>query len=283
MATDGYVTLSRNNGGTTTWLEQTHAVISAGTEYELKLVVTGSNPVRLEVWLNGVLKISYTDSSASRLTTGTPGIRCQQSGVKYNSFSAGTAQALAAVPGLWVEDTFPTPGTSMVGTAGLKWISEWGTITGDGVFASTSGTAMNYSMPVVNLGTNNYAVQADVRVPAASTWGGVYARASDPADGANNNYAAQLSTTRIELMRYNNYTYTWLASYNATFNTGTNYNVKLAVTGSNPVQLTVYLNGSPVITYNDSSASRITTGDVGIVTKGNSSGVKWDYFKVEAL
>ena len=44
--------------------------ITANTLYTLKLVATGTNPVHLEVWLNGVKKIDYNDSSANRITVG---------------------------------------------------------------------------------------------------------------------------------------------------------------------------------------------------------------------
>jgi hypothetical protein len=50
-------------------------------------VATGSSPVHLEVWLDGTRRISYDDSSSSRITGGIPGMENYNAGVKYDSFA----------------------------------------------------------------------------------------------------------------------------------------------------------------------------------------------------
>lgn len=86
LATDGHVNLYRRNAYTWTLLAASAVAITAGVQYTVKLVVRGSNPVHLEVWLNGAQRINFDDSSAGRITAGPPGIENYDSGVKYNSF-----------------------------------------------------------------------------------------------------------------------------------------------------------------------------------------------------
>ncbi len=61
--------------------------IIANQAYTLKLTVTGSNPVNLEVSLNGSLLLSFSDASASRILSGVPGIENDDSGVRYDRFT----------------------------------------------------------------------------------------------------------------------------------------------------------------------------------------------------
>src|SRR5439155_7063026 len=57
ISTDGGVYLYRRNNWNWTALATTAAGIASNTRYTLKLLVKGSNPVHLEVWLNGSLQI----------------------------------------------------------------------------------------------------------------------------------------------------------------------------------------------------------------------------------
>jgi len=82
----GSVNLYRRNEWNWTQLGTAGVPIAAGTKYALKLVATGSSPVHLEVWLNGVRQIVADDTTASRLTTGVPAIQNYDANVKYDSF-----------------------------------------------------------------------------------------------------------------------------------------------------------------------------------------------------
>jgi outer membrane protein assembly factor BamB len=93
ISTQGQVNLYRRNSWSWTLLASAPASISAGTEYSLELDVSGSSPVQLAVSLNGAQAISVADSSASRITSGVPGIENYDANVKYDSFvvtGAGT-------------------------------------------------------------------------------------------------------------------------------------------------------------------------------------------------
>ena len=68
------------------------AGIVANTTYTLKLLVKGSNPVHLEVCLNGALQIEFDDSSASRIASGLPGIENYDANVRYSLFAVYPAR-----------------------------------------------------------------------------------------------------------------------------------------------------------------------------------------------
>jgi hypothetical protein len=87
ISTDGSVYLYRRNDWNWTQLAATASGVVANTSYNLKLVVSGSSPVHLEVWLNGVQKIVFDDSAASQITTGIPGIENYDTNVKYDNFT----------------------------------------------------------------------------------------------------------------------------------------------------------------------------------------------------
>src|SRR5579864_2561241 len=91
IATDGHVNLYRRNAWNWTLLSSVATTITAGTSYNLKLITTGSSPVHLEVWLNGVQKIVFNDSSTSQITTGSVGMINYDTSVKYDNFTV-TAQ-----------------------------------------------------------------------------------------------------------------------------------------------------------------------------------------------
>jgi hypothetical protein len=91
IATDGHVNLYRRNAWNWTLLSSVATTITAGTSYNLKLITTGSSPVHLEVWLNGVQKIVFNDSSTSQIATGSVGMINYDTSVKYDNFTV-TAQ-----------------------------------------------------------------------------------------------------------------------------------------------------------------------------------------------
>ena len=90
IATDGNIYLYRRNEWNWTLLASTAGGIVANTSYNLKLVVTGSSPVHLEVWLNGVQKIVFNDSSASQITGGVAGMENYDPNVKYDNFTVNS-------------------------------------------------------------------------------------------------------------------------------------------------------------------------------------------------
>jgi len=271
LATDGHVNLYRRNAWNWTLLSSVATTITAGTSYNLKLITTGSNPVHLEVWLNGVQKIVFDDSSASRITSGAVGMMNYDTSVKYDNFTV-------TAPVLFSDNFNRTTGL------GANWSVFAGSFTTDGSMAvagtMTSSGSGNWAKVVPDLNTNNYAVSADMIVPAGSLDSGLVARSNDSVNFDATLYSAQIATDgHVNLYRRNAWNWTLLSSVATTITAGTSYNVKLIVTGSSPVHLEVWLNGVQKIVFNDSSTSQIATGVPGI--QNYDTNVKYDNFTVQ--
>lgn len=369
IATDGTVNLYRRNAGTWTQLKNANGGIVANQAYTLKLKVAGSNPVNLEVSLNGSLLYSYQDSAANRILSGVPGIENYNSGVKYDRFtvSSGTASAnepptvlfsakpatgaaplavhfdaSGSIPGsarfqsfFWefgdgatqtssassdspefyfADHTYSAAGTYTVtltitdadgakGSAqttitatssgsvvlfddpfsrttglGSNWSVSVGSFTTDGNFAIGQGV-QNWAAITPPLKTNDYTVESVLIIPAGSLYSGIVARGKAASDFYSDLYAAQIATQgSVNLYRRNAGTWTLLKSASAAIAAGQPYTLKLKVAGSNPVNLEVSLNGSLLMTYADSAASRILSGIPGI--QNYNTGVKYDRFTV---
>lgn len=361
IATNGSVNLYRRNAGSWTRLKSTQAGIVAGTAYTLKLKVAGSNPVTLEVSLNGNSLFTYQDSSASRILSGAPGIQNYNPNVKYDRFaifsntaavnqppvakiftdvtsglaplavhfdgstsfdpdgsiasylwnfgdgSAGTTsimshtyhQAGTYTASLTVTDndgatgaaqvmiTVTAPGTSTLfnddfnraGGLGSNWQVYFGSFTTDGNNAVSQDTVANWAAIAPSLNTSDYSVEAALTIPAGSLYSGIVARGNPATGFLKDLYAAQIATNgTVNLYRRNAGTWTQLKSTSAGVAAGTYYTLKLKVSGTNPVNLEVSLNGSVLFTFSDVSASRILSGLPGI--QNYNSGVKYDRFTV---
>jgi Bacterial Ig domain len=166
---------------------------------------------------------------------------------------------------------------------GANWSMFAGSYTTNGTQAvsgtmTSSGTG-NWAKLVPALGTSNYAVSADIIVPAGSLDSGLVARSNDSVNFDSTLYSAQIATDgHIYLYRRNAWNWTLLSSVATTITAGTSYNLKLITTGSSPVHLEVWLNGVQKIVFDDSSTSHITSGVVGMVNY--DTGVKYDNFTV---
>ena len=187
--------------------------------------------------------------------------------------------AFTVQPALFADDFNRTTGL------GANWSIQHGSFSTDGNFAvagtmTGSGTG-NWASVVPAMNTNNYSVAADMVVPSGSLYSGVVARSSDSANFDRNLYAAQIATDgSIHLYRRNDWAWTQLTSAAAGIVANTSYNVRLVVSGANPVHLEVWLNGVQKIVFDDSSASQITTGIPGI--ENYDTNVKYDNFTVTA-
>ncbi|NKE70793.1 beta-propeller fold lactonase family protein [Candidatus Manganitrophus noduliformans] len=87
LSTTGTVNLYRRNGGAWTLLRSAAAGIVADRAYTLGLKVAGGSPVDLTVFLDGASLFTFSDSAASRITSGVPGIINYNAGVRYDRFT----------------------------------------------------------------------------------------------------------------------------------------------------------------------------------------------------
>ena len=273
IATDGTVNLYRRNSWAWTQLASAPAGIVAGTNYTLKLVTMGNNPVHLEAWVNGTRYLSYDDNSASRVFSGVPGVQNYDGSVRYNSFEVDPV----TTP-LFSDDFNRTTGL------GSNWSIPYGGFTTDGANAvsgamTSTGTG-NWAGVVPAIGTNDYAVVANLTIPSGSLYSGVIARGSG-GDFTSDGYAAQISTDgTVNLYRRNSWGWTALASAPAGIVAGTNYPLKLVTMGNNPVHLEAWVNGTRYLSYDDSSASRVLSGVPGMENYDGS--VRYNSFAVYA-
>lgn len=164
---------------------------------------------------------------------------------------------------------------------GIDWRVYYGTFNTDGdsaVSAQTSGGA--WAGANQSLETDDYAVESLIAAPAGTANLGIVAR-GNPADVSTDGYVAQLALTNntIRLYRRKASSWTLLQSVAAPGGLvgGQFYSLKLRVEGTNPVYVNVYFQGSSVISYTDTSTSRILSGIPGIVNY--NPGVKYDNFR----
>lgn len=272
----GTVDLWRVQAGLATKIGSASRAVVYNTYYRLRLLVQGTQ-----------LSVYFANESS-------PAISVSDSGVTSGNYGglhgfAGAAYAvwwdnfkIVAAPGggggqapLFSDDFNRTTGL------GANWSVPNGPYTTDGAYAVSGAPPLqgNWAKLVPGVGTDDYSVVADIIIAAGSYDSGVVARSNDGSSFTRNVYSAQLwSDGNVYLYRRNDWNWTQLASYSAGITAGTEYNVKLVATGTSPVHLEVWLDGTQRITYDDTSAEALTSGSVGIVTYYQN--VKFDTFSV---
>jgi hypothetical protein len=257
---------------------------------------TGGSPFSVQYFLVGARDPSNgnVDFPASAAVTLQPGQSYSYSGSRtfatsgtftaWPSYYDGTNWIQLANPSNFtVQSSPPLFSDNFNRTTGLgtNWSVLYGSYSTNGTQA-VSGTPQangNWAKLNATLGTNNYSVSADMIVPAGSLDSGLVARSNDSTNVDRTLYSAQIATDgNVYLYRRNEWNWTQLASAAGGIVAGTSYNVKLLVSGSSPVHLEVWLNGVQKISFNDSSASQITSGVAGIVNY--DANVKYDNYTV---
>jgi hypothetical protein len=90
ISSSGDLNLYRRNNAMWTQLATYAAGIQTDTPYTVTLLASGSAPVHLVVSLDGVVRITYDDAAANRVTAGAPGIENYDANVKYDWLSVLT-------------------------------------------------------------------------------------------------------------------------------------------------------------------------------------------------
>ncbi len=152
---------------------------------------------------------------------------------------------------------------------GASWNVQQGSFSTNGTYAvsgpATPSGAGNWAAVVPALGTADYTVQSDIIVPSGTQYSGIFARSAG-SDITSDLYAAQASAYdgTLNLYRRNGYTWTRLSYATPGIQANTRYTLMLVATGSSPVHLEVWLNGTRQFAFDDSSAGRITSGVPGM-------------------
>ncbi len=251
---DGSVSLHRRNHWTWTELGRANVGVAAGSTHTLKLVVTGSNPVHLEVWVDGAMQIATEDASADRILTGLPGIQSYEENVQYDAFTVREA---------------PLFGDSFNRTSGLGngWSVAYGGFTTDGEAISATPPVNGDWAEITRTLPADQAIEATVLVLNDADSTGVVARSATPGFFDKDVYAAKLSYDgTLFLYRRNDWSWTLLGSAQVGAVSNQRYRLKLVVTGSSPVHVEAWLDGVKRLEVDDTSAQRLPSGSAGIVT-----------------
>lgn len=185
---------------------------------------------------------------------------------------ATTQSAAAAV--LFNDDFNRTSGL------GAAWTLYAGAFSTDGSAAVSTGGS-NFAGVAAPLGTDDYLLESVLTIPSGAFYSGITARAN-PSTFTADQYAAQIAINgTVNLYRRNASVWTLLKSAPADIAAAVPYTLSLKVSGSSSVSLEVSLNGSLVLSYSDSSSSRLTSGIAGIENYNN--GVKYDRFTVSSI
>lgn len=137
----GTVQIRKLRGGSATVLSSAAAGVSLSDPATLSLKATGSNPVFLEVAINGVVKAQASDGAADRLTAaGTVGLHADNAGVVFDSVRVYAASGTSTGgSGSTDAGTAVDAGTSDAGTGGSGSTADAGTGTGS-IDAGTGGS-----------------------------------------------------------------------------------------------------------------------------------------------
>lgn len=243
------------------WDIQQWTTANNGTSWSKAVDVTSGNT-------NVAARPCYVISHPSNLA-----LYWQGTYTSYSSYVTNLYSYPPIVPQTVCKDTF----TDTTGTSLSSHYADCGgayTVTGEGTAISsvgrvyeTSGTEVCYILNTAN-GTD-VAIQADF-VPLSFVSGdrtGILCRLDDTS--SNNFYMARLNMTSgsasggaIELYSSVSGGFTQLgSSYSVpTMTAGNTYTIKMTAIGAAPTYLTVYLNGTSVITYTDTTpASALQT------------------------
>ncbi len=157
-----------------------------------------------------------------------------------------------------------------------------------GVCTQTGGTVGMWFHETALSSVNHY-VQATVLVgvtgdPAYGDYTALIVR-SDGSSGATSDcYYIDRHDTTFDLYRMVNDSATYLTSSSSGQATGS-HTMRVEVSGTDPVNITVYYNGSEIINYNDDNAARLQTGSyIGMrIKNANHSGAYLDNLIGDAL
>lgn len=273
---NGYVGVSRRTAYVYTPLALGPRVVAG--KHRLKLQATGSGPVRLRVWIDGLPVIDTTDTSGSALTSAG-----QDGFFDYNGTSepSDDFEARCAEPP-------PDPLTchftdSFFGSGGLvlDWYSATGRFESDGQaphgFEPLSYLAWGGGPDPVNA-----IVSADIPRPTTPAYVGVFVRGR-PGGADRDHYAAYLTESgTVGLARRRGYVYSYLASLTPAVGPGM-HRMVVRVAGSNPVNISVWVDGALIIDHPDTTPDRLTGPGVSGLFDYTGSGLALDNFELQCL
>jgi len=246
---------------------QAVSLSSATSGATIYYTTDGSTPTTSSTRYAGPITVSATRTIRAIATA---------TGFTNSAIASGTYTIQSSTATLFSDDFSRTSGL------GSSWRVWFGSYSTDGsVAVSGSPPAQgNWASLASPLGTSDYAVAASLSIPAGALYSGVVARSS-ASDFTRDLYSAQISASgAVNLYRRNGWTWTLLGTAAGGVQANRFHTVQLVTTGVSPVHLEVWLDGARLITHDDASASRLTSGAVGV--ENYDTGVRYDSFRVLA-
>lgn len=169
---------------------------------------------------------------------------------------------LAFIDEFELDTTDTTPaGWTNISSSGGSWDVK-NELTYNNYIQQTTTTNAVYILANGNSNWKDYYVQASIKPGSKSYYAGISGRVTDE----ENMYVAALYNDTIYLRkRTTSAGWSTLSSTAFSYNTTTSYNLKLDMSGSTSVALTVYVDGVQKITYNDSSSPH-ASGKIAVYT-----------------
>jgi hypothetical protein len=247
---------------------QTVSLSSATAGATIFYTTDGTTPTTASTPYTGPIAVSVT-TTIRAIATGT--------GFTNSAVASGTFTIQSPTTGTLFSDDFAR--TTGLGASWRTWYGSYST-DGSKAISGSPPVQGNWASVVPPLGTSNYAVVATLSIPSGSRYSGVVARSSG-SDFTRDLYSAQISSTgAVNLYRRNGYTWTLLRSASVGVQANRFYTVQLVTTGASPVHVEVWLDGAMLITHDDTSASRLISGAVGV--ENYNAGVQYESFRVLA-
>lgn len=279
----GRLELTRTTPAGTTTLASAPVPVLSGIR-PMRLRVTGSDPVRLEAWVDDALAVTATDASASRLASGQAGLLSGSvARTQFDDFSlAGAASGSDPDPQPSPSPPPPPPPTASSFeddfnrcTSDTDWGEGWQT-QGRWYCRSERGRAeVASSVALVRASLPaDQQLQTRLSLTGVATGSGLVARAQGGAY-----YAARLlAAGRVEIVRVSGGAATVLSSTPVPPPDGFR-TLRFTVTGTNPVRLDAWFEGAPAGSVVDGSEARLLSGQVGLLS-GTEARTQFDDFSV---
>lgn len=289
LLANGRLELTRTTPAGTTTLASASVPVLSGMR-PMRLRVTGSDPVRLEAWVDDTLAVTATDASASRLASGQAGLLSGSvARTQFDDFSlAGAASGSDPDPDPQPSPSPPPPPPPPPPPTASSFEEDFGRCTSDTDWGSgwqTQGrwycrsergraeVASSVALVRASLPADQH-LQARVYLTGVATGSGLVARAQ-----GGSYYAARLlATGRVEIVRVSGGAATVLGSTQVPRPDGF-HTLRFSVTGSNPVRLDAWFEGAPAGSVVDGSEARLLSGQAGLLS-GTEARTQFDDFSV---
>jgi Flp pilus assembly protein TadG len=311
LLANGRIQIRRHNGTATTVLGEAASGIADLTEWAtLSLSAAGAGPVQLVASVNGVVKLSVTDSSSSAIVAaGTAGMTTDRSGTKYLDFTVTGSSSSGGTPDAGTPDAgTPDAGTPDAGTpdAGTPDAGTPDAGPPSGVlffddFKRTNASDLGPRWTILEgLWRDNDKANSDLNALDRAKAAGIscadcridarmvnFGRGDallELRGGSGNRYALALRADLwVEIRRYDGGNVTVLGSAPTAIGPNNEWNrYAFAVQGAGPVTLMASVNGIQKLSVTDSSSSALTgSGSAGIAA--GTSGIFFDDFKLSGV